>query len=124
MMNINPQEEKERLIGFEIMRLMHLSRNTEAESLLDEALAGKEKTVESVSKLFGFVLRSFGEGVTTAGPTGSSTTDKFWAACGAFLRESGATDEQLNAVRNPFPKAGEPGFRSVLDEMEGGREHV
>jgi hypothetical protein len=117
-MNINPQEEKERLIGFEIMRLLDLSRKTEVGSLLDAALAGREKTVESVSKLFSFVLRNFGEGVTTAGPSGSSTTDKFWEACSEFLGESGVTDEELSKIRYPYPPAGSPGFRSVLDEME------
>jgi hypothetical protein len=121
-MNINPQEEKERLIGFEIMRLLDLSRKTEVGGLLDAALAGREKTIESVVKLYNFILRNFGEGITTAGSTGSSTTDKFWAACSEFLGGSGVTDEELSKIRYPHPLAGSPGFRSVLDEMaEEGR---
>jgi hypothetical protein len=116
-MKINPQEERERLIGFEIMRLMDLARKTEVGSLLDAALDGREKTIESVSKLYDFILRNFGEGAATAGPAGSSTTDKFWVACSAFLGESGVTDEELSKIRYPYPRAGEPGFKSVLDEM-------
>jgi hypothetical protein len=113
-MNINPQEEKERLIGFEIMRLMDLSRKTEVGSLLDAALAGREQTVESASKLFSFVLRNFGDFVSNIP---STVVDKFWNACSEFLTASGWTTKQLDELRNPYPKAGEPGFRSILDEM-------
>jgi len=110
----NNQEEKERLIGFEIMRLMDLSRKTEVESLLDAALAGREQTVESVTKLFSFVLRNFGDFPSNAP---SAVVVKFWSACSDFLAASGWTTKQLDELRNPYPKAGEPGFRSVLDEM-------
>jgi hypothetical protein len=113
-MNINPQKEKEKLIGFEIMRLMELSRKTEVESLLDAVLAGREQTVESVSKLFGFVLRNFGDSISN---NPSAVVDKFWNACSEFLTASGWTTKQLDELRNPFPNAGEPGFHSILDEL-------
>ena len=114
-MNIDTQEEKERLIGFEIMRLMDVSRKTEVESLLDAALAGREQTVESVTKLFSFVLRHFGDCIRKIP---STVVDKFWDACSEFLTASGWTTKQLEELRNPHPKAGEQGFRSILDEME------
>jgi hypothetical protein len=117
-MNTNPQEEKERLIGFEIMRLMDLSRKTEVESLIDAALAGREQTVDSVSKLFSFVLRNFGDFPSSAP---STVVVKFWSACSDFLAASGWTTKQLDELRNPYLKAGEPGFRSILDEMAEGR---
>ncbi len=118
MNTIDKQEEKERLIGFEIMRLMGLARNTEVGSLLDAALAGREQNVESVSKLFAFVLRNFGDFPSNIP---STVVEKFWGACSEFLTASGWTAEQLEELRNPFSKAGDPGFRSVLDELEEGR---
>ena len=117
MTNKSEGEIKESIIGREIFRLMEISQNPKIEDLLDEALDGREKPVESVSKLYNFVLRHFGEGKATAGPAGSSTTDKFWEACSVFLRVSGLTDEELSKIRYPYPRAGELGFVSILDEM-------
>jgi hypothetical protein len=115
-------ELREQMRGQEISRLNLLARDLSADKLLDAALAGRDKSRESVTKLYGFVLRNFGEGVTTAGSTGSSTTDKIWAACSAFLCESGVTDEELSKIRYPYPLAGTSGFRSVFDELaEEGR---
>jgi hypothetical protein len=109
-------ELKEVIRGREIMRLMQLTRDESVENLLDAALAGRDKSVESVSKLYGFVLRTFGD---TSGFTPSTVTRKFWNACSEFLRrEAGLTDTELSKIKNPHPKAGEPGFRSVLDEFE------
>jgi hypothetical protein len=115
--NKSEVEIKEGLVGREIFRLLDISQNPKTEDILDAALDGREKTVESVSKLYNFVLRHFAEGATTAGPTGSSTTDKFWEVCSTFLRENGLTDEELHHIRHPYPLAGEPGFVSILDEM-------
>jgi hypothetical protein len=114
-MNIDSQEEKERLIGFEIMRLMDLSRKTEVESLLDAALAGREQTVESVTKLFSFISRNFGDFPSNAP---GAVVVKFWSACSEFMTASGWTTKQLEELRDPHPKAGEQGFLSILDEME------
>ena len=104
---------KEKLRGQEIMRLNILSRDLSVDKLLDAALAGRDKSKESVTKLYSFVVKAFGYG---------AATDKYWDACFEVLSATGMTDEQLNAVRNPFPKAGSPGFRSIFDEMrEEGR---
>jgi hypothetical protein len=114
-MNTNTQEEKERLIGFEVMRLMQLSRDESVDDLLSAALAGRPATIESVSKLYSFVLRWFGD------PTGripSTVLRRYWEAVSPFLIEAGLTDEQLENIKNPFPRPGEPGFRSILDEMK------
>lgn len=113
-MDTNTNEERERLLGFEIMRLMEVSREHVPETLLDAALNGREKTAASVAKLFGFVLRTYGE---TTGNTPSRVTAKYWDACSAFLTDAGLTPEQLENIRHPFPLAGEPGFESILDEM-------
>jgi hypothetical protein len=123
MTNRSEVEIKESIMGRETFRLLEISQNPKIEDLLDEALDGREKTVESVSKLYNFVLRNFGEGKATAGPAGSRTTDKFWQACSAFLRESGMTDVELSRLRYPYPRTGEPGFVSILDEM-GATDHV
>jgi len=115
--NKSEVEIKEGLVGREMFRILEISRNPKIEDLLDAALDGREKTIESVSKLYNFILRNFGEGAATDGPAGSSTTDKFWEACSVFLHESGLTDEELHKIRHPYPRAGEPGFKSILDEM-------
>jgi hypothetical protein len=107
-MEINKEAElKEKLRGQEIIRLNNLARELSVDKLLDAALAGREKSQASVTKLYGFVVRAFGYG---------AATDKYWDACSPIL---GATmnDTELEKLRNPFPKADEPGFRSILDEM-------
>jgi hypothetical protein len=103
----NKEAEKEKLRGQEIMRLNTLARDLSVDKLLDAALAGRDKSKESVAKLYSFVVRAFGYG---------AATDKFWEACSPLL---GATmsNAELEKLRNPYPKAGEPGFRSILDEM-------
>jgi hypothetical protein len=100
-------ELKEKLRGQEIVRLNALARDVSVDKLLDAALAGRDKSKESVAKLYSFVVRAFGYG---------AATDKFWEACSPFL---GATmsNAELAKLRSPFPKAGEPDFRSILDEM-------
>jgi hypothetical protein len=112
--NTTTQAEKERALGFEIMRLMYLSRDESVNDLLSAALAGREQTVTSVTKLFHFVLRTFGD---TTGYTPSTVTRKCWNACSTFLKEAGLTSDQIENIRHPFPVAGEPGFQSVLDEF-------
>jgi hypothetical protein len=113
-MNTTTQSEKEKALGFEIMRLMKLTRDESVENLIDAALAGREKNVTSVTKLYHFVLRTFGG---TEGYTPSTVTRKFWEACSTFLKDAGLTSEQIENIRHPFPVAGEPGFQSVLDEF-------
>jgi hypothetical protein len=103
------QEEKEKLIGFEVMRMMQLSREYGPEDLLDSVLAGREKKVENVTNLYSFVLRNFGDV--------SRVTGKVWEGCSSFLKEAGLSQQQLEQTRGLSPRAGEPGFRSILDEM-------
>jgi hypothetical protein len=100
-------EQKEKLRGQEIMRLCNLSRDLSGDKLLDSALAGRDKSRESVSKLYSFVVKAFGYG---------AAADRYWDACSPILGET-MNDTELEKLRNPFPKAGDPGFRSILDEM-------
>jgi hypothetical protein len=109
MMEINKESElKEKLRVQEIIRLNNLARDISADQLLDAALAGREKSQASVTKLYSFVVKAFGYG---------EVTDKYWGACFEVLSATKMTDEQLNKLRNHSPKAGEPGFRSILDEL-------
>jgi len=96
--------------GQELIRLTTLSRETSPESLLGEALAGHDRTVENVKSLFGFIVTNFGQ-------EGSAVTEKFWRVIEPFLKESGFNDQQLKKIRYPFPKPGDKHFRSILDEM-------
>jgi hypothetical protein len=100
-------ELKETMRGQEIMRLNIFARDLSADKLLDAALAGREKSPASVTKLYSFVVKTFGYG---------AAADKFWDACSPTLSET-MSEEALKKLRNPYPKAGEPGFRSILDEM-------
>ena len=108
-MNTNNEVDiKEVMRDREMMRLVELSRSNGLESLLDAALDGREKNPVSVSKLFTFVRKSFGQG---------NATTKYWNACSSFLISSGWSAEQLNELKNPSPLPGQPGFRSILDEL-------
>jgi hypothetical protein len=113
-MNTTTQAEKEKALGFEIMRLTQLSRDEDIGNLLDAALAGRAKTVESVTKLYHFVLSIFGN---VTGLTPSTATRKFKEACTVFLKEAGVTQEQLEKIYRPYPVAGDPDFESVIDEF-------
>jgi hypothetical protein len=112
-MEIDKESElKEKIRGQEIIRLNTLARDLSVDKLLDAALAGRDKSRESVTKLYSFVVKAFGYG---------AAADKYWEACSPIL---GATmsNAELEKLRNPYPKAGEPGFRSILDEIrEEGR---
>jgi hypothetical protein len=108
--------EKERALGFEIMRMMQLSRDESVENLIDAALAGRDKNVASVTKLFHFVLRTFGTDIR--GLTPSTVTRKYWEACSSFLKDAGVTPQELDELHNPHPRPGDPGWKSVLDEFK------
>jgi len=105
----------EQTLGHEIMRLSKLTRESHGEALLAGALAGRERTVDNVVKLFGFITKYHGQD--------SGVADKFWTVVGSFLEEAGLTSQQLHEIRRPYLVYGEPGFKSILDEMrEEGHE--
>ena len=113
-MDTTTTAEREKAFGFELMRLMRIAREESLENILFAALAGREQTVTSVSKLWNFVLRSFGTDV--GGYTPSKVAARYWSACSAFLKDAGLTPEQIEGIHKPFPLAGEPGFESILDQ--------
>jgi hypothetical protein len=106
-MNVDEKEVRESARGKEIMRLVTLARDNAADDLLSDAMAGREMTPASVVKLFSFVLKNVGEG---------ATTEKYWLTCSTFLGTT-MSSQELKELRNPYPKAGEQGFRSILQEM-------
>lgn len=95
----------------DMIALMKLAREFTGNDLLNRALEGEPMTVESVSELYKFVVRNFGR------DTESDTSKKYWACCAYYLANAGLTKEQLGTLRRPYPIFGEPGFRSILDEM-------
>jgi hypothetical protein len=101
------QLEKERTIGLEVMRLLTLEREGTTD-LIDAALSGREKSVESVGRMYQFVRRNFGPG---------PTTDKYWSACVSFFKQQELTTEQIEELRAEPPAPGDKNFRSILDEM-------
>jgi len=111
---MNIENDKERARGREIMRLLDLGRNKVEEELLDAALDGRERTIQSVSQLYGFVLRSFG--------SESAITMKFWNAMLAYVSSTTLTESEIEKIHSPLPQAGGPGFRSALDEVEEERK--
>jgi hypothetical protein len=106
--------QKEQIRWREVQRLMQLTRDESVENLLSAALAGREQSATSVSKLYHFVLRNFGD---TDGMVPSTVTRKFKEACTSFLKEAGLTQEQLEKIYRPYPVAGDPDFVSVIDEF-------
>jgi hypothetical protein len=104
------EQQRPDVVGREIMRLLRISHGP-AENMLDEALAGRERTFESITKLFGFVMKNFGQ-------DGSDVTERFWKACEPFLEEAGINEKQMESIRRPFKVYGQPGFRSILEEFE------
>jgi hypothetical protein len=99
------------LLDLQIMHVLKLSREFAGDQLLDEALAGEPRSIDSVSSIYEFVCRHFGR------DTESDVSKKFWPICATYLASMGFTKEQLQKLRRPFPVFGEPGFKSILDEM-------
>lgn len=93
---------KQQILDREFMRLFEIYRDR-PENILDEALSGREKTTESVMKLWGFVVKNFT----------SQIRDRYWEACREFLVTTGLNSKQLEKIRNPFPEDS----GSILDEM-------
>ncbi len=99
------------LLDLQIMHVLKLSREFSGDQLLDEALAGEPRSVEAVSSIYEFVCQHFGR------DTDSDVSLKFWIVCGTYLVSMGVTREELQNLRRPYPRFGEPGFKSILDEM-------
>jgi len=99
------------LQDLQIMHVMKLAREFSGEQLLDETLSGESRSVEAVSAIYRFVVQHFGR------DTESDVAKKFWPVCAMYLAGAGVTKEQLQKLRRPYPVYGEPGFRSILDEM-------
>jgi hypothetical protein len=109
-------ERTENKVGREIMRLLKISHETVAESLLDEALAGRTKDVATVSRLFNFVRTWFGV-ATSPYPNrpemGSETTRKYEKACREYFEDARVDQKEIGKI------LGEPNTRGcVLSEFE------
>jgi hypothetical protein len=106
----NNESEKEQIRGREIMRLLHVYRGNAPDGLIDAALDGREKSSESVIKLYGFVLNHFG--------FDSKVTTTFWRICCEFLRNNTElTSAELGKIHSPFPRPGDRDWQCILDEM-------
>jgi hypothetical protein len=92
------------------MRLMKLARDGSADTLLDEALNGRDKTADTLTRLMSFLVQNFGQ-------ERSTTVDKYWKEIEPVLEEFGVSDKDRRKIRRPFPKPGDKNFRSILDEM-------
>ena len=81
----------------EIMRLLSIFRENPTDALLDVALDGREKSHESVLKLYNFVLNHFG--------SESKVTPTFWRVRCEFLRNNTElTSTELEKIHSPFPR--------------------
>jgi hypothetical protein len=96
---------------YDLAVLTKLAREHAGDDLLNRTLDGQPKTVEVVSELYRFVVKTFGR------DTESDVAKKFWIPCCYFLANAGLTKQELQKLRRPFPIYGEPGFRSIFDEM-------
>ena len=96
--------------GHEIVRLMRLSRDVPAKRLLDETLAGNERTVTNLTRLMTFLVQNFGQ-------DGSSVVDKYWKEIKPCLEDAGVQEADLKKIRFPFPRPGDKNFKSILGEL-------
>lgn len=96
---------------FDAMELMKVASEFAGDDLLNRTLDGQVHSIEIVSELYKFVAQNFGR------DTESNVAKKYWQCCGTYLASAGLTKSQLQKIRRPFPVYGEPGFRSILDEM-------
>lgn len=110
----------ENTLGQEILRLLKISRETPIEQILDEALEGRPKSVDTVSKLLAFVVKHHGqEGMYPGRPDlDSIVTQRFGDACSEYLAEAGVDAQTIRAIRYPNPVPGKKRWRSVLEEFE------
>ena len=96
---------------YKVMTLLKLAREFAGDDLLTAALDGKPRSPDTVSELYLAVVQNFGR------DSESDVARKYWIACGTYLANAGFTKEDLQKLRRPYPVYGEPGFRSILDEM-------
>lgn len=101
-------------VGAEIFRLLKISRETEGAKILDEALAGRERNVNTISRLYRFVRDSFGPAVSPFRPElDSEVTKKFQKACRDYLQDAGVDEKEIHKILSE-PKT----RRCVLEEFE------
>lgn len=112
------QQQKENAILWESIRLIDLEGS--GDELLEEALNGREKTVDNVAAMWRMVARAFAASMSLPSGRCRDGWTKYWNACQDFLKTEGWADEQLKNLRYPKPMPGEPGFESTSDEMMGG----
>jgi hypothetical protein len=89
---------------------MKLARDGPADTLLDGALNGRNKTVDTLTRLMSFLVQNFGQ-------EGSTTVDKYWREIEPVLEEFGVSKKDRERIRRPYPKPGDKNFFSILDEM-------
>ncbi len=109
------QQRRENLIFDESLRLIHLSRQG-GEDILGEALNGREKNVENVSKLWKLVALAFSAGMSLPAGRCQPGWDVYWNAVSEYLRSKGWSDQQLRELKNPAPYTGPS---TLLDGLEG-----
>jgi hypothetical protein len=112
---LNVQQQRENEIFWESTRLINLGAT--GDELLDEALNGREKNADNVAVLWRMVARAFAASMSLPPGRCRDGWTKYWNVCRDFLKTEDWTDEQLKNLRYPNPLPGEPGFRSILDEM-------
>jgi hypothetical protein len=95
---------------YDVITLVKLAREFVGDDLLNAAFDGSQ-SVDKVSELYSFVVQNF------ARDTESDVAKKYWQCCATYLASQGLTKEQLQKLRRPYPVYGEPGFKSILDEM-------
>jgi hypothetical protein len=101
------QQDKDQIIAKEMFRMLDAARNTSADALLPELLAGYPCDVGHVKKIFLFAKKYFSP---------RTVQTNILVACLLYL-EKNVPFEELQEIKNPWPTAGEPGFQSVLDEI-------
>jgi hypothetical protein len=95
------------------VKFMRLSEEFAGDDVLTKALEAfdQQLTVETATKLYKFVVKTYGR------DDASEVSKKFWVPVSHYLISNGVSKSELSQIRRPTPIYGEPGFKSILDEM-------
>jgi hypothetical protein len=98
---------------FNATTIMKCSREFAGDDLLVKTFEALDQvpTVETVKQLYRFIVEAFGR------DDSSQVAKRFWRPVAFYLANNGVSKTELSQIRRPYPIYGEPGFRSILDEM-------
>jgi hypothetical protein len=113
--NKTPEEIRSDFLAREALRLIRLE--SVGYNLLEDALDGREKSVENIVKLWRLVASSYQASMSLPAGRVKDGWTRYWELCSEFLVDAGWTAEQLRHLRYPPPVKGP----DVIDDLGSGK---